>query len=353
MADLTVGTSLHDSASAEPRALTVAEEAPLEPSLAIVDAHHHLWDFPVAPGYPVGRYLLPEMLADIARSGHNVTHTIFAECHSMYRTDGPDELRPIGETEFANGVAAMAASGRYGPCRVAAAIIGSADLRLGQRVKPVLEAHIAAGDGRFRGVRIATAWAGIPIFGQPPNPAERAILLDSKIREGARVLGRLGLSWDIWVFHSQLADVVSVASAVADTLIVLDHIGTPLSAGPDSGRRDAVFESWKKSIEQLARRPNVVVKLGGLGMDLTAPIGTRHRDATSLQLADQWRPYIETCVAAFGPDRCMFESNFPPDAATCSYGALWNTFKRITAEYSNSEKAALYGGTAKRVYRLG
>jgi predicted TIM-barrel fold metal-dependent hydrolase len=328
------------------------EELPLEASLPIIDAHHHLWDFPALPGYPVGRYLLPEFLHDIDRSGHDVTRTVFAECHAMYRADGSEAFKPIGETEFVNGIAAMAASGRYGSCRVASGIVGTADLRMGDRVREVLEAQVLAGNGRFRGIRIPTEWADLPVFGQPPNPAAKGVLLDPGVRRGAAILGELGLTWDMWVFHTQLDEVADAANAVSGTTIVLDHLGTPLGIGPFAGRREEVFATWRAGIEALSRLPNVVVKLGGLGMDLNATIGTRHRGASSEELFPLWRPYVETCIAAFGPERCMFESNFPPDAATCSYGALWNTFKRITAAYSPTEKAALYGGTATRVYRL-
>jgi predicted TIM-barrel fold metal-dependent hydrolase len=353
------------AASLGSRAIRAAEESPcagaggapadepaLEPELAIVDAHHHLLDVPAAPGRAARRYLLPELMNDIELSGHRITHTVFAECHAMYRADGPESLKPVGETEFVNGIAAMSASGRYGRCRVAAAIIGSADLRLGAAVRPVLEAQMRAGNGRFRGIRIKTAYAELPIFGQMPDPAYRGLLSHPKVREAAATLGEMGLTWDVWVFHTQLAELVSAADAVPGCTIVLNHLGSPLDIGPYRDRREAVFRDWQASVRALAQRPNVYVKLGGLGPDFAAPVRAQPRNAGSATLAAEWRPWIEAAIEAFGPARCMFESNFPPNAASGRYGATWNAFKRITSACSAAEKAALYAGTARRLYRI-
>lgn len=322
------------------------EEQPLDPGRVIVDPHHHLWDH----GEP---FLLPEMLKTLDEAGHKVVQTVYVECRAMYRQDGPEELKPVGETEFANGIAAMSASGRYGDCRIAAGIVGTADLRLGARVKPVLEAQIAAGNGRLRGIRTFTAYVQPEVFGGLSYEMTQGIMMEPGFHDGVRALPRFGLTLDVWCFHPQLGEVIDLASACPDTTIILDHVGTPLHVGPYANREAEVLADWRKSITELARRPNVRIKLGGLGMDLGAAMGSVRHNRSSSRLAAEWGPYIETCITAFGPNRCMFESNFPPDNATCSYGALWNAFKIIAAAYSEDEKAALFSGTARQVYRLG
>lgn len=328
----------------------------MDPQLPIVDAHQHLFDNRASDGRPGRRYLMPDFLSDVAKSGHNVTHSVYVQSGNrpMYRADGPEEMKAVGETEFANGVAAMAASGQYGSCRVAAGIVAAADLRRGDAVKSLLEAHVAAGNGRTRGVRFSNVWADVPIFGGPPatDPARKLILRDPRVREGVAHLEPLGLSLDSWCFHPELGELAALASAFPNTTIILNHLGTPLNTGKYAAMRDEIFVEWKKGIEDIAKRPNVFVKLGGLGMVFDAPVGDSTRGEKSVDLAPRWKPYIETTIAAFGPDRCMFESNFPPDYATCTYGAMWNTFKRITAGYSDTEKSALFSRTAKRAYRL-
>lgn len=338
-------------------------EAILEPELPIVDPHHHLWDRPASPPdpkahpfitaiQPAARYLLDELLADTG-DGHNIVATVFVECGAFYRADGPAELRPVGETEFVNGVAAMSASGIYGATRACAGIVGKADLLLGDAVKPVLEAHLRAGGGRFRGIRNSASWdADKDVLG-PLNRVEAGLYREATFREGFRHLAPLGLSFDAWLLEPQLADVIDLARAFPDTTIVLDHVGTPLGRASYEGTRDARFPGWKANIQALAQSPNVVVKLGGLAMAFcNFPSFLTEPRAPSEQLARQWAPYIETCIEAFGPDRCMFESNFPVDMGSCSYATLWNAFKRIAAGASADEKAALFSGTAKRIYRL-
>jgi predicted TIM-barrel fold metal-dependent hydrolase len=320
----------------------------IEPERPIVDPHHHLVDRP-----ETGRYLLPDLLADIG-SGHNVTATVYLEWLSMYRAAGPDALRPVGEIEFANGVAAMAASGVYGPTRVCAGLVGYADLALGAAVEEALAAMIAAGGGRFRGIRYITATH--PDQAQWGSSVTRpeGMLTDSRVREGFARLKPLGLGFDAWLYHTQLDELVDLARAFPDTPIVLDHVGGPIGLGRHAGRRDEVFALWKSRIAALAACPNVHIKLGGLSMRMFG--FTFHEAAlppSSEQLAAAWRPYIETAIAAFGPERAMFESNFPVDKGGCSYHALWNAFKRIAAQYSAAEKYALFAGTATRFYRLG
>ena len=327
--------------------LALRQEEIIDPGLPIVDPHHHLVD-----RANTGRYLLPELLADTG-SGHNVTATVYLEWLSMYRAAGPAEMRPVGEVEFADGIAAMAASGTYGRTRVCAGIVGHADLMLGERVEPVLEAMIAAGGGRFRGIRYITA--SHPDEGARGSSIDRpaGLLMEPKVRAGFARLHPLGLSFDAWMYHTQLGELADLARAFPETPIVLDHVGGPIGIGPYAGRRDEVFAQWRAGIAELARCPNVHVKLGGLGMRLFG--FEAHNGETppgSEQLALLWRPYIATCIEAFGPQRAMFESNFPVDKGSGSYHVFWNAFKRIAAGFSADEKAALFAGTASRFYRL-
>jgi len=272
----------------------------------------------------------------------------------MYRAAGPVELRPVGEVEFANGVAAMAASGTYGKTRVCAGIVGHADLALGAAVEKVLEAMIEAGGGRFRGIRFITAsHPDQPAWGSPIiRPA--GLLKDPRVREGFARLAPLGLSFDAWMYHTQLDELLDLARAFPATPIVLDHVGGPIGLGPYAGKRDEVFAAWNGMIRELAACPNVHIKLGGLGMRM---FGFAHHlgelPPSSDELASAWRPYIETCVAAFGPEQAMFESNFPVDKGSCAYHVMWNAFKRTAAGCSPTEKAALFAGTASKFYRLG
>jgi len=325
--------------------LALHHEDALEPDLPIVDPHHHLWD------RPGNRYLLPELLQD-TNSGHNVVATLFVECRAMYRDEGPDERKSLGETEFVNGIAAQSASGGYGKTKACAGIVGNVDLRFGSRAKAALEAHVAVSGGRFRGIRNVSPWhpSGIRASTATPPPE---LLRDKSFREGFAALGQLGLTFDAWLLHTQLDDVIDLARAFPGTTIILDHVGGPLGIGPYAGKRDEVFSAWSGKIRELARCPNVVVKLGGLAMHTTGfDFPERAKPATSEQLAEAWKPYIETCIDAFGPQRGMFESNFPVDKGTCSYAVLWNTFKRLAKSFSAAEKTALFSGTACKVYGI-
>ena len=339
-------------------------ETILEPDLPIVDPHHHLWDHrsyatAQAPEHPfmtaiadARRYLLDELLADTG-SGHKVVATVFVECVAMYKADGPVEMRAIGETEFVNGVAAMSASGLYGETRACAGIVGRADLLLGDGVAAVLEAHVAAGGGRFRGIRNSASFEADKEVLGPLNRVEAGLYLSEDFRAGFRHLAPMGLSFDAWLLEPQLPDVIDLARSFPDTTIVLDHVGTPLGRASYSGRLEERFGVWRDNIRELAKSQNVVVKLGGLAMAFcNFPSFLAEPRAPSEQLAREWAPYIETCIEAFGADRCMFESNFPVDMGSCSYATLWNAFKRIAQGYSAEEKAALFSGTAKNVYRL-
>jgi len=319
----------------------------LDPELPIIDTHHHLWE------RPDDRYLIHEFLADV-RTGHNVVATVFVECNAMYRARGPEEMRPVGQTEFVAGMAAMSDSGLYGDTRLAAGIVGFADLTLGDRVEPVLHEHIRAGGGRFRGVRHSAAWDASDIIGNSRTATGPHVMMQPDFRSGLARLTALGLSLDAWAFHPQLADTVDLARAFPHANIIVGHVGGPLGYGPYAGKRDEVFKSWKAGITELAKCPNVVMKLGGMMMRLAAyDYRTQPAPPSSTELAALWGPYIEPCIELFGADRCMFESNFPVEKMGIGWAALWNAFKRIAAGSSAAEKQALFGGTARRAYRLG
>jgi L-fuconolactonase len=330
--------------------LATRQEAALDPAQPIIDPHHHLWD---QPGW---RYLLHELLADL-RSGHDVRATVYVQSsRSLLRAEGPEPMRPVGETEFANGVAAMCASGAYGPVRACAGIVGAADLTLGDAVRPVLDAHIVAGGGpggRFRGIRHIAAWDPDPAMLNPAYRPPEDMLDSAVFRAGFAHLGALGLSFDAWLYFHQVPRLVSLARAFPATPIVLDHCGGILGIGRYAGRRDEVFAQWSAAMRELASCPNVMVKLGGLGMRLPGFGFERHERApSSIDLAEAWRPWMESCVELFGAARCMFESNFPVDKGSYAYAIGWNGMKRIAASASAEEKADLFWRSAARFYRL-
>jgi predicted TIM-barrel fold metal-dependent hydrolase len=319
----------------------------LEPDLSVVDPHHHLWDS------ERGRYLLDELLDDLA-SGHRIVRTMFLECQSMYRATGQEEFRAIGEVEFVRGVAAMSASGTYGPIRVASGMVARAELSLGARIRPVLEAEIEAGGGIVRGIRACMPWdpheeINRHIFHHAPP----GFLRNPGFREGVAQLAPLGLVLDIWIYFTQIPDLIDLARALPNTRIVLNHCGGPICVGPYAGHREKCRAVWEKDLRKLAKCPNVYIKLGGLGMvHFGFDFHLREVPPSSIDLAEAWRPYIETCIDAFGVRRGMFESNFPPDKQSCNYFVLWNTFKRIVSGASAEEKEALFSGTATEVYGL-
>jgi L-fuconolactonase len=325
----------------------VAEPA-IEPALPIVDAHHHLWKL------PHDTYLLGEFLADAAPAGggHNIVATVFAECAAMYRPSGPAELRSIGEVEFANGVGAQAASGAFGETLVCAAMFGSVDLMRGERAGEVLDLHISRAPERYRGVRpIVCADPHGVLDPWPSSPSD--MMQSDPFRAGARELARRNLVLDIWVFHHQLDQVASLARALPDLTIVLDHIGTPLGMGYYADKRAAVFDAWRAGLAAVAACPNVVVKLGGLNMHFNGfDWHERPMPPTSDELAEANGPYYRAAIDLFGPDRCMFESNFPMDKRACGYGVLWNAHKKLARGFSAAEKAAMFRDVAVRTYRI-
>ena len=325
--------------------LALTEEEAIEPGLPICDPHHHFWD------RPDGRYFLDELLRDTG-AGHRVAQTVFIECHSMYRQSGPPELQSVGEVEFVQGIAAQSASGQYGPTVVAGAIVGNANLMLGDGVTPVLEALSVAGSGRFRGIRCTAAWDASPEVTTARANAP-GMLADPRFREGAACLQRMGLSYDAILYHPQLPELADFARALPDLTIILNHVGRPLGIGPYAGRRDELMPGWREGIDAVAECPNVVVKVGGLGNPISGfdwhgrpfPPGSR-------EVAQAAAPYYLYCIEKFGAGRCMFESNFPVDKQSYSYTVCWNAFKRLTRDFSATEQADLFHNTAARAYRL-
>ncbi|WP_198598225.1 amidohydrolase family protein [Mangrovicella endophytica] len=326
-----------------PAWLSQHSEVALDPGLEIVDSHHHLWDRPENP------YGAADFLNDAA-AGHRIVSSVFIECGTHYRSDGPVEFRPVGEVAFAAGVAggidAQVATS------VSAAIVGHVDLT-SPEAEAVIAAEQAAAQGRLRGVRQIAAWHADPaarasLASPPPD-----LLSDARFHKGLRVLAARGLSLDVFVYHTQLGQLLDLVQANPDLTFVVDHIGGPIGIGPYRSKRDTVFTDWHAGMRRLAGCPNVRVKLTGLGMRLFGfGFVDRPQPPSSRDLANAWAPYVETCIALFGAERCMFGSNFPVDKGTCSYAVLWNAFKRITAEMNAEERAALFAGTARRVYRL-
>lgn len=322
------------------------EEA-LEAGLPIVDSHQHLWQ------RGRSRYLIDEYMAE-AESGHDIRASVYVECGSCYRSRASALMAPVGEVEFANGMAAMAASGSYGKTLVAAAIVGTADLTVGAEAARVLDAHMTVASDRFRGIRLITKWDADEALNNGRYAIPRGLLADPDFRAGFALLAPRRLSFDAMVYHPQLEELADLARAFADTTIVLDHVGGPL-AGTRTyvGRKDEALADWRAGMVALARCPNVYSKLGGLGMPyLGFGFDKLDKPASSEQLARAWGPYIEHCIEAFGPARCMFESNFPPDRASVDFPVLWNAFKRIAAQYSAEDKRALFHDTAAKAYRL-
>lgn len=321
------------------------EEDVIAPALPIVDPHHHLWE---EGGHP---YLLDELTADLG-SGHRVLATVFVQAHYGYRPEGPAHLAPVGETEKVAAIAAEAAR-RGSACEVAAGIVAHADLHLGERLDEVLAAHAEAAAGRLRGVRHSVSRDELFPDGIVLRPAPAGMLADPGYRAGLARLAAHGLTYDAMLYHRQIPELTALARAMPELEIVLDHLGCIIGVGPYEGREAETLREWERSMAELATCPNVTVKLGGLGMIITgARWHERPAPPSSSELAEAWRPAIETCIELFGPKRCMFESNFPVDKAMVSYRTLWNTFKRIATGASEDEQAALFWRTAARTYRL-
>lgn len=318
----------------------------IDPARPICDPHHHLWD------YPGSRYLLHELLEDL-NTGHNVVSTVFVECNAMYSADLPPDLAPIGETEFVQGVAAMSASGGFGPSRIAAGIVSYADLTLGDKVRDVLEAHRIASPNRFRGIRHAAGWHKDDRIRNSHTRPPAGLMKQDDFMAGMAVLGEMGFSFDAWFYHHQMAEFVALARANPEVTIILDHFGGPLGIGPYADQADAVFEEWRDNISELENCRNVHFKLGGINMKVNG-FGWHQREQPpgSDELVERTGRYYEHCIDTFGVDRCMFESNFPVDRESCSYPILWNAFKKIAMNRSDEEKDWLFRRTAETVYRI-
>ena len=331
--------------------LELSVEETLDPSLPIIDPHHHLWDFRADGVSP--RYLMNEFQMDLS-AGHNIVATVFIECGAMYKTDGPTALRSVGEMEFANGIAAMSASGMYGATRVGAGLVGNADLCLGEAVGEVLDALAVAGGGRFRGIRDQANWEADERIRNGRFVNGPHAYMDPDFRVGFSELEKRDLSFEAWCFHTQITELTDLAQEFPNTRIVLNHFGGPLGVGPYAGRQDEVFEIWKGDVAKLAGCPNVYAKLGGINMDING-FGWEGQDRPpeSSTLMDATRRFYDHTISCFGVSRCMFESNFPVDKLSCSYNTLWNSFKRMTEEYSADERTALFHDTANKFYRLG
>ena len=326
-------------------------EPTLEPDLPICDPHHHFWD--QRPDRVEPRYMLDQLMADTG-SGHNIVSTVFVEARSMYRDGASDEMRPVGEVEFVQGIAAQSASGIYGNTRAAHGIVGHANLHLGGDVRPVLEALRAASPNRFSGIRHGVGWDPHPEIASPgayPFPNQ---LASDDYRAGARVLAEMNLSLDVSCLHPQLPEVADFARAVPDLIIVLNHVGGLMRTGPYASNPDETMANWRAGIAAAASAPNVVLKLGGVGMARTGfDWHQRSTPVGSEEVATSIDPIMRYCIEQFGPSRCMFESNFPVDKESFSYHVMWNAFKRMSADFSASERADMFHHCAARAYRLG
>jgi L-fuconolactonase len=327
------------------RTLTVSNRTILEPSLPIIDSHHHLRDR--LDSY----YMFEDYVADVQR-GHNIVASVYVESMSMHRIDGPPVLRPLGEIEFANGVAAVSATGKYGPCRIAAAIVGYADLTLGDGVAELLDRAQAAAPDRLRGYRQCTLEHPNPeVWRYVPHPPPAGIMEHPQFRSGFRQLAARGLVFDTAVFHQQLPEVARLADAFPDTTIVLNHVGQMAGVAVQEAELPDAFAEWRRNIVDLARRPNVVCKLGGMGQPYFGfRFELRDTPPTYLELAAAWRPFAEVVIENFGVQRCMMESNFPADRRSCDFVTLWNALKHLVMQASPGEKKALFHDTAARIY---
>ncbi|MGD9664995.1 MAG: amidohydrolase [Novosphingobium sp.] len=328
-----------------PEWLALVQEDVIEPGLPIIDAHHHLWEEGGAP------YLIDEISSDLA-GGHTISATVFVQAHYGYRKTGPDHLAPVGETEKVMEIRSEARR-RQCPTRIAEGIVAFADLTLGNAVDEVLEAHRAVAGNALSGIRHSVSRDEHFPNGIVLRPAPAGMLADNTYRAGLSRLVAHGLVYDAMLYHAQIPELGAMARAIPDLPIVLDHIGCVLGVGPYEHSEKERFDQWRSDMRALADCPNVSVKIGGFGMIICGAMWhERPAPPSSTELADAWRPYVETCIDLFGPERCMFESNFPVDKAMYSYRTLWNAFKRLTVGMSADERTTLFAGTAQRTYGL-
>lgn len=332
----------------QPDWLDLVREDAIDPDLPIIDAHHHLYDDPVRNA-TMGRFLVDEFLSEIAASGHNVVSTVYVEAYKSFLDAGPEELRSVGETRRANSVAEETLLKAPGGPRLCEGIVCNANLMLGERLGPVLDVHHQTAPRRLRGLRDHTA--SDPDV-EIPYVVPEGMMRDPAFLAGVRCLAERDLSWDVYVFHPQLPDVAAVAAALPNLRIVLDHVGAPLAVGRFKDRAET-FKGWRVSLADVARLPNVNVKLAGMLADYVGgDFEGKPKPPTSEEVLRHTQDYYRAAIDLFGPDRCMFASNFPRDRVAVSYGVTWNVYKRIAAGYSDNERAAMFHGTAARVYRL-
>ena len=326
--------------------LSQVQEEITDPERPIIDPHHHLW----RENERRKEYLVEHLWEDTG-SGHNIEKTVFVECNAEYLTDGPEHMRPIGETQF---VAKAAAQTAQDPNQATiSAIVSFARCLLGAQVEEVLQAHIEAGNGLFRGIRNQASWSASEAIANSRVEPPPHLYTNPKFQEGFAKLGPLGLTFDAWLYHTQIPDLTELARKFPDTTIIMDHFGGPLGTGPYANYRDEVFAKWKQDIATLSQCPNVNAKLGGLAMPVNGwGWETADKPATSDDIVKKHTPYYMHTIECFGPERCMFESNFPVEKVSASYSVFWNAFKKMAANFSEDEKNALFRDTATRVYKI-
>lgn len=319
--------------------LALGHEDVLAPEQPILDAHHHLWD------RPEGRYAAGEFQRDVAQ-GHDIRASIFVQCRTGYRENGPVGFQPVGEVETILKWCQEYPSHPVG-------IIAFADLQLGDAVCPVLDALAAAGKGKVCGIRNTTAYHPHPMIRSNPRPTPEGLLRSDAFKAGARVLAEKGLCLDIWAYQTQLADVCALAQAVPDLTIIVNHCGGPLGVGPYRRDDPRTFHEWRTALGRVAELPNTHIKIGGFGLTVMGYAYARHPfPPHSKALAADWAPYFETCTELFGIKRALFESNFPVDKGQFSYRALWNAFKRLSAELDDDARNDLFWRNAASCYRI-
>ena len=325
-------------------------EDPILPNIPIIDPHHHLWDV----GF--GRYYIEELLEDINSSGHNILSTVYIMSSSntkIYSKDGLEEFKPLTEIEFATSEGKRADLIPNNRVKVNASIVGSVDLTYGNKLKPVLEKAVNISEGRLKGIRMLLASHTDPRISSGAVKSDLGLMLHPNFIDGAKCIQDANLSLDFWIYHTQLNEMEKIARALPDLIIILNHIGGPIHLGEYEGKQAATHREWRSAMMRLSRIPNINVKLGGLGMAVNgAKFHNSKFPPNSVQLSDVWKPWIYETIDMFGFDRCMFESNFPVDKGSCSYGALWNAFKILAKDMSDDEINKLFSKNAAKIYKI-
>lgn len=325
-------------------------EDPISPNIPIIDPHHHLWDV----GF--GRYYIEELLEDINSSGHNILSTVYIMSSSntkIYSKDGLEEFKPLKEIEFATSEGKRADLIPNNKVKVNASIVGSVDLTYGNKLQPVLEKAVNISEGRLKGIRMLLASHTDPRISSGAVKSDLGLMLHPNFIEGAKCIQNANLSLDFWIYHTQLNEMEKIARSLPDLTIILNHIGGPIHLGEYEGKQAATHREWRSAMMRLSRIPNINVKLGGLGMAVNgAKFHNNKFPPNSVQLSDVWKPWIYETIDMFGFDRCMFESNFPVDKGSCSYGALWNAFKILAKDMSDDEINKLFSKNAAKIYKI-